>query len=149
LQLKFFEKFSDSNISRLILSDSFSPIFQYIENPEMLFGKKIFELTAFQMKTCSYGRSFLNIFKNATKEIPDYVAKDPDLLIEFYESQKHDSKKQTKARQGEGGTTYFGANRRDINALASDDEKPVSLSEEIKKRGGKLDMQEMMKLHGV
>jgi hypothetical protein len=33
--------------------------------------------------------------------------------------------------------------------MADKDERQVSLSEEIKKRGGKIGMEEMMKLHGV
>ena len=107
------------------------------------------EMTTFQIKLCSYAKSFLNIFKNSTKEIPNYIAKDPDLLIEFYESQKNETNKNSKARQGDGATTYFGANSRDIGLLAEKDEKTVSLSEEIKKRGGKIGMEEMMKLHGV
>ena len=149
LQADFFKRFSDSNISKLVLSDEFSPIFSFSENPEMIFGKPIKDMTAFQIKLSSYAKSFSNIFKNSTKDIPNYVAKDPDLLIEFYEAQKNDSKKQSKGKQGEGGTTYFGANKKDIDMLANDDEKPISLSNELKKHGGKLDMQEMMKLHGV
>lgn len=149
MQSDFFKKFSDSSISKLALSDEFSPFFSFVEDPKLIFGKSMIEMTTFQIKLCSYAKSFLNIFKNSAKEIPNYIAKDPDLLIEFYESQKNETNKNSKARQGDGATTYFGANSRDISLLAEKDEKAVSLSEEIKKRGGKIGMEEMMKLHGV
>lgn len=149
LQADFFKKFSDTAISKLVLSDDFSPLFSFVEDPRLIFGKPMIEMTAFQIKLCSYGKTFLNIFKNTTKDIPNYVAKDPDLLIEFYEAQKNETNKNSKAKQGSGGTTYFGANKNDINMMANKDETQVSLSEEIKKRGGKIGMEEMMKLHGV
>jgi hypothetical protein len=96
----------------------------------------------------SFGRYFLNIFKNSQKEIPENVAKDPELLVNFYQNQKTE-RPQTKSQHGEGGSAYFGANEEDIETLKSDNERAVNLSEEVKKRGGSLNMQEMMKLHGV
>jgi hypothetical protein len=148
-QKKFFERFSDSNISKLALSDDFSPLLFHTKTPQTIFGKSIKEMTAFQIKLCSYGRSFLTIFENCAKDIPPSVAKNPDLLIEFYEAQKNDSKRPNKNKNGDGATTYFGANKEDIDILADKDDKKIELSEEIKKRGGKLDMEEMMKLHGI
>ena len=68
--------------------------------------------------------------------------------MNFYQSQRSDSKT-TKSREGQGASTYFGASREDIEALKSDNEKSIDLSEEVKKRGGSLNMQQMMELHGV
>ena len=68
--------------------------------------------------------------------------------MEFYEASKN-TQKRTKAAEGDGGTTYFGATEDDINVMKNDDETAVSLSKELQKRGGKLDMEQMMKMHGV
>ena len=148
LQQGFFEKFQDDNISKAVLSDYFSMYLPFCEDVLGVFGKPLKDLTNYQLKLISYGRYFLNIFKNTAKSIPENVAKDPELLMNFYQSQRSDSKT-TKSREGQGASTYFGASREDIEALKSDNEKSIDLSEEVKKRGGSLNMQQMMELHGV
>jgi len=150
LQNVFFKKISDDNISRAVLSPFFGPYLSYAEDVLGMFGTPLKNLTAFQLKMLSYARSFLNIFKNTQKDIPEYVAKDPELLLEFYEAQKNDGKqRKTKASEGSGGTTYFGANKQDIESIKESDQEAVVLSEEIKNKGGKLDMKQMMELHGL
>lgn len=149
LQHEFFEKFQDDNISRAVLSEYFSMYLPFCEDVLGVFGKPLKDLTNYQLKLISFGRYFLNIFKNTAKTIPENIAKDPELLMSFYQSQKSDSTSNARSREGEGGSTYFGASNEDIEALKSDNEKTIDLSEEVKKRGGSLNMQEMMELHGV
>ena len=150
LEGAFFKKFSDDNISRSVLSTFFAPYLPYSEDVLGMFGVPLKSLTAFQLKTLSYSRTFLNIFKNSQKEIPEYVSKDPELLLEFYEAQKNNNnQRKTKASEGSGGTTYFGANKQDIESIKESDEEAIRLSDEIKKKGGKLDMKQMMELHGL
>jgi len=147
LQKEFFEKFSDDSISRAVLSEYFSMYLPFCEDVLGVFGKPLRELTNYQLKLISYGRYFLNIFKNCSKKIPDNVAKDPDLLIGFYQNQREDTGVKTKT--DEGASTFFGADKKDIEMLKSENEDAVDLSEEIKKRGGAMNMKEMMELHGV
>lgn len=150
LQSQFFKKMSDENISKAALSDYFSPYLAYSEDVFGMFGKPLKDLTSFELKLLTYARTFLNIFKNCTKEIPEAVSKDPELLFEFNNAQKNEaSGRKTGASEGSGGTTYFGANKSDIEQLKNTDENPLLLSEEIKKKGGSLDMKQMMELHGV
>jgi len=149
-QKYFFEKFDDKNISKAALSGFYSPYLAFAEDTFAVYGKALIHLTSFQIRLISYSRSFLNIFKNTQKQIPDYIAKDPELLIEFWEAQKEGSNKRpSKATEGSGGTTHFGANENDLQILAESDETVVSLEKEIKSKGGKLDMEQMMKLHGL
>ena len=56
----------------------------YCENVHDMYGKPIKDLSAFELKLLTYARTFLSIFKNATKEIPNHVAKDPELLLDFH-----------------------------------------------------------------
>lgn len=148
LQKEFFEKFQDSSISKAVLSDYFSMYLPFCEDVLGVFGKPLAELTSYQLKLISFGRYFLNIFKNSQKEIPDNIAKDPELLVDFYQSQKSDSGRKD-ASSGDGGSTYFGATKEDIETIKKEDENAVVLSDEIKKKGGSLNMQQMMELHGL
>jgi hypothetical protein len=148
LQKDFFEKFNDSNISRAVLSDYFSMYLPFCEDVIGVFGKCLADLTSYQLKLISFARYFLNIFKNSQKEIPDNIAKDPELLISFYQNQRNERSK-TKAQSSEGGSAYFGATKEDLQDIKSNDERVVDLNEEVKKQGGSLNMEQMMKLHGV
>ena len=147
LEGKFFNRMSDENISKAVLSPFFSPYMPYSEDVLNMFGEPLKNLTAFQLKMISYARSFLNIFKNSQKEIPDHIAKDPDLLIDFYNSQKTENN--TKNQGQSDATTYFGANKSDIEQLKNDDQEAIILTDEIKKKGGSLNMKDMMDLHGL
>ena len=148
LQKDFFEKFEDSKISEAVLSDYFSMYLPFCEDVMGVFGKPLADLTSYQLKLISFGRYFLNIFKNSQKEIPDNVAKDPELLISFYQNQKNERSK-TRAQSSEGGSAYFGASKEDIEDIKLNDERAIDLTEEVKKQGGSLNMEQMMKLHGV
>ena len=147
LEGKFFNRMNDENISKAVLSPFFSPYMPYSEDVLNMFGEPLKNLTAFQLKMISYARSFLNIFKNSQNEIPDHIAKDPDLLIDFYNSQKTENN--TKNQGQSDATTYFGANKSDIEQLKNDDQEAIILTDEIKKKGGSLNMKDMMDLHGL
>ena len=149
LQKDFFQKFSDDNISKSVLSDHFSLYLPFCEDVLGVFGKPLRDLTTYQLKLISYARYFLNIFKNCQKKIPDNIAKDPELLISFYESSKDSENRKGASMADEGGSTHFGASKEDIEAIKREDENAIELSEEIKKRGGSLNMQQMMELHGL
>jgi hypothetical protein len=148
LQKKFFTKFQDDQISKAVLSEYFSMYLPFCEDVIAVFGKPLVKLTNYQLKLISYGRYFLNIFKNTSKEIPENISKDPELLISFHQSQRSDNNN-SKSREGSGGSTYFGANENDIKSIKNENETAVDLSEEVKKRGGSMNMEEMMKLHGL
>ena len=64
--------------------------------------------------------------------------------------QKDESKRNRgKASEGDGGTTYFGANKQDIQYMKSEGEDAIDLTKEMKKKGGSMNMKEFMDLHGV
>jgi len=148
LQRDFFEKFKDSSISKAVLSDYFSMYLPFCEDVLGVFGKPLADLTSYQLKLISFARYFLNIFKNSQKDIPDNIAKDPELLVDFYQSQRSDSSRKDRSSE-DGASTYFGATKEDIEAIKKEDENAVILSDEIKKKGGSLNMKQMMELHGL
>ena len=67
LQKKFFTKFQDDQISKAVLSEYFSMYLPFCEDVIAVFGKPLVKLTNYQLKLISYGRYFLNIFKNTSK----------------------------------------------------------------------------------
>ena len=147
LEGQFFDRMNDGNISKAVLSPFFGPYMPYSEDVLNMFGEPLKNLTAFQLKMISYSRSFLNIFKNSQKDIPDHVAKDPDLLIDFYNSQKTENKGKNNGEAD--ATTYFGADKDDIQQLKAEDQDAITLGDAIKKKGGSLNMKDMVELHGL
>ena len=145
----FFKRMNEKNISKAVLSPFYSPYLAYSEDPMGLFGVPLKNLTAFQLKMLTYARTFLNIFKNSQKEIPENIAKDPELLMSHYEAQKNNTQPKGRGSEGDGGTTYFGANKDDIEQMKTEDEEAIDLSKAVEDSGGSMSMEDLMKLHGI
>jgi len=86
--------------------------------------------------------------------------KDPDSLIEWMNSanqaeemmEKLDGRGKEKEGKEKvsGATSLVGATKKDLEYLGIDTEtQGISLSEQAKKKGGTLDMRDMLKIHGV
>lgn len=144
-----FESFSEENIQYTILEDFYSPYLSFAEDSMQFYGKPFCELTYNQVRLIVYTRIFKNIF-DTNENIPESIRKDPAKLLEFGSSSKEErDKAKDKLSQGAAGT-LVGAKDEDYEYLGI--EKPkggVSLHEEAKKKGGTLNMQDLMKLHGV
>lgn len=135
---------SDLNIQNIVLQDFFNIYLSGCENPYHFFGKFIHQLTAYQMKLLLYGRIFNNIFQYHD-DIPDDIRKDPQAIFDFVDSKKN--RENFQSQNKDGATAIFGATSSDLEILDPSARK-VSLSEEIKKSGGSLNMEQMMKLMG-
>ena len=140
--------FSDSKIQKLVLEDFFNYYMPYCEDPLHFYGKPIVNLTYNQLRLILYARYFKNIISNNDK-IPDQYKKDPDKLIDYINAnEKAKEKMQQKDSQA---TSIVGATKEDYKYINMDkgNTKSVSLAEEAKKKGGSLDMKDLMKLMGV
>jgi hypothetical protein len=151
-QAGVYNRYKDDNISKAVLMDFFSPFLPFSESPMDLFGKPAAHLTVFQLKLITYSRLFFNIFKNY-QDIPNMIRYDPEAILRFVESKSKDdgSTRHSTAKtekKDNSATTYFGANKDDIGKLKASDEKVVSLSDEVKKHGGRMTMEQMMKMMG-
>ena len=144
-----FSSFSEESIQYTILEDFYSPYLSFAEDSMQFYGKPFCELTYNQIRLIVYTRVFKNIFDN-NENIPDKIRKDPAKLLEFGSSSKEErDKAKEKLERGDGGT-LVGAKDEDYEYLGV--EKPrgaISLHEEAKKKGGTLNMDDLMKLHGV
>jgi hypothetical protein len=146
---QIFEGFTEENIQYTILEEFYNPYLSFAEDSMQFYGKPFCALTYNQIRLIVYTRVFKNIF-DSNENIPESIRKDPAKLLEFGSSSKEErDKAKDKLSQGAAGT-LVGAKDEDYEYLGI--EKPkggVSLHDEAKKKGGTLNMQDLMKLHGV
>ena len=142
------DRLSEINIQKSALRPFFSMYLSYCENPSDFYGKPLVDLSVFQIKLVLFGKVFQSIFQHVD-DIPDGIKEDPEKLLAFSESKSNSNNKKGKPfiDENAAGSTVFGGTKEDLNDLGGD-VKTVSLSDEIKKAGGKLDMEQMMKLAG-
>ena len=144
-----FKSFNEENIQYTILEDFYNPYLSFAEDSMQFYGKPFCNLTYNQIRLIVYTRVFKNIFDN-NENIPDNIRKDPAKLLEFGGSSREERDKVSEKLSNGSAGTLVGATDEDYENLGI--EKPkggISLHEEAKKKGGTLNMEDLMKLHGV
>ena len=111
------------------------------------YGKPIIELSVYQLRVALYGKMFFNIFQN-TQDIPDNIRDNPEKLMAFAETKQNADSHKGGVRDDADVSAIFGATKGDMQALDLGNSANVSLSEEAAKHGGKLNMEQMMRLAG-
>lgn len=149
IQSKLTEKISELEIQKAVLRPFFSMYLSFCENPHDFFGKPLIDLSVFQIRLALFGRVFYSIFQY-TEDIPDGIRDDPERLLAFSESKNNKDKGKGKSfiDDNAAGSAVFGGTQEDVKDIAESGGKTVRLSDEIKKAGGKLSMEQMMKLAG-
>jgi hypothetical protein len=116
------------------------------ENIGQFYGKPVVDLTIYQLKVAVYGRMFYNIFQNVP-DIPENIKDNPQQLLAFSEAKMSSNNNSGGIDENSDATAVFGATKEDIDTVAGKG-KTVSLSKELEKHGGKLNMEQMMRLAG-
>ena len=147
IQQKIAVNLADAVIQQAVLRPFFSMYLPSCENPSEFYGKAVIDLTIPQLKVASYGRMFSNIFQNVS-DIPDNIKEDPEKLLAFADSQFNKGSNSGGLREDADASAIFGATKEDIKTVAGSEGKTVSLSEELEKHGGQLNMEQMMRLAG-
>tara|TARA_Y100001963_G_scaffold158817_1_gene259846 strand:+ start:37 stop:1047 length:1011 start_codon:yes stop_codon:yes gene_type:complete len=146
-------KFDSSVIKRVALSPLFLNFFYLCDdNAVNFYGKPIIELTFYQTEVFSHGLQFKNILSDTKNKPPDDIANDPDKLIEWAEANKNAQEVLDKSEdKGEGSaSSLVGATPEDLKHLGIDmNTEGISLEKAAADKGGSLNMQDLMKLHGV
>jgi len=140
------KRLTDSTIQKAVLRPFFSMYLSLCEDVNGFYGKPITELTIYQLRVVLFGRMFYNIFQY-TDNIPDHIKDDPEKLLSYSESQRNDGKNSGGLKDDADASAVFGATKEDMQNIKAQ-KGNVSLSEEAKKAGGKLDMKQMMRLAG-
>jgi hypothetical protein len=148
IQSEMSSRANDVNLQMAALRPFFSMYLSQCENLGLFYGKPVINLSVFQLKLALYGRMFHNIFQNVDN-IPDNIREDPEKLMSFAESQTNKSSSKKFIKDDSDASVVFGANKEDMNIIAPDSKNnTVSLSEEMRKAGGTLNMEQMIKLAG-
>jgi hypothetical protein len=119
------------------------------EDVSSFYGKPIIHLSVYQLKLALYARVFYNIFQY-NDDIPNGIKKDPSALLRFAESKRNGQGNKTLSKirnQDSGATAVFGATKEDLSYVDSQ-AKQINLNDEVKKKGGRLNMDDMIKLMG-
>ena len=149
-------RFSALNLKRVSLSPFFMNHFYLCDdNPLNFFGKPIVGLTFNQCDLFSYGKYFKHILSEMKNPPSDDMMDDPDKLIELFNVGKNAEKILEKSAGKEGAaTTVVGATKEDLERMGiskttQEGENVVNLNEVAAKKGGNLNMEDLIKLHGV
>ena len=144
IQKEIQDRLTDAVIQKAVLRPFFSMYLSLCEDISGFYGKPVTELTIYQLRVALFGRMFFNIFQY-TDDIPENIKDDPEKLLAYSENQKN---KDTSAiKDDAAGSAVFGATKEDVSNLGGT-EGGVSLTEEAKKHGGQLNMEQMMRLAG-
>ena len=150
-------KFNANNLKKISLAGYFSNIFYLCQDdPYIFYGKPLVELSFYQIELFSYGRYFKGIFTNSKTRPPEYIMTDPEKLIEWYEGSKNVEEVMNRnskvAQKDNVATSVVGATSEDMKRLGlkkDNETAEIDLNKEAAKKGGKLDMQDLIKLHGL
>ena len=148
------KKFGSMNLKKISLSGFFSNLFYLCEdNAHVFFGKPLVELTFYQIELFGYGRYYKSLMENSEAKVPDDVKEDPEKFVEWFESTKNAREtldKSKNAGQDGSATSLVGATPEDLKRLGLDNpNETISLAKKAAEKGGRLNMEDMMKLHGM
>ena len=91
--------------------------------------------------------------ENSESKPPDDIVKDPDKMVEWFDSTKSAKEVLDKSKNAgaEGSaTSLVGATKEDLKRLGLDNPaETINMAKKAAEKGGKLSMDDMMKLHGM
>ena len=148
------KKFDSKSLKKLSLSGFFTNLFYLCENNAYsFFGKPLVQLTFYQIEVFGYGRYYKSLIENSTSKPPDEIATNPEKMVEWFESSKSAKETLEKSKvAGQDGSaqSLVGATKQDLKRLGLDNpEETINLAKKAAEKGGRLNMEDMMKLHGV
>ena len=151
---KLLRDFSPTNLKKVSVSPFFVNSFCMVEdNPYQFYGKPMIKLTFYQTDLLLYGKYFRSLLSEMKVKPSQDVMDDPDKLIEHFNISKNTSKLMDKRSKEGGATTIVGATREDLKAMGlksdSGNDNTIDLGKAADKKGGSLNMQDLLKLHGV
>ena len=148
------KKFDSNNLKKISLSPFFTNLFYLCENnAHVFFGKPLVNLTFYQIELFGYARYYKSLMDNSETQVPDDVKEDPEKMVEWFDSTKsarETLEKSKNAGQDGSATSLVGASKQDLKRLGLDNpNETINLAKKAAEKGGKLNMEDMMKLHGM
>ncbi len=145
----FANDFSDINLKKIVLQDFFQSAYYLSNNLFEFFGKPICTLTNYQLSLSAYGNYYKTILSSENRPPEEFLA-DPIKLEEWYNGRNSAEKVLEKTNKIEGGNvSLVGATEEDLKFLGYEQTGAVSLMKATEDAGGMMDMEALMKLHGI
>ena len=148
------KKFGSDSLKKISLSGFFTNLFYLCsDDAHVFFGKALVNLTFYQIELFGYGRYYKSLMENSETQVPDDVKETPEKLVEWFDSTKsarETLEKSKNAGQDGSATSLVGATPEDLKRLGLDNpNETISLAKKAAEKGGRLNMEDMMKLHGI
>tara|TARA_R110000765_G_scaffold189462_1_gene294844 strand:+ start:864 stop:1901 length:1038 start_codon:yes stop_codon:yes gene_type:complete len=145
----FTEDFSHKNLKRIALTHSFLNLYHLCsDRVSELFGVPVVKLTFFQSEIFGTSKYFKSILNDAKHKPTEEMYGEPDLLLDWMESNSGGKVDIEGKMEEKAGVSYVGATKEDLKDLGVDENNTISFSKEAAKKGGSLDMKDIMKMHG-
>lgn len=144
-------RFTSDNLKKIAISPFFLNSYSLCsDNPFYFYGKPVIQLTFHQIELFSYGRYYKNILSETT-DIPPEAEDDPDKLVEFFEARKNAKELMEKSGKDGMNTSIAGLSNEDRKRLGIEENTAgaIDLAKEAKKKGGRLNMEDMLRLQGL
>ena len=139
------QRLNESNIQHTVLRDFFNMYMSQTEDVSSFYGKPIIELSVYQLKLAIYARVFFNMFQYH-EDIPETMKKDPTAIFDFVERKKDNGAK-SHINTEKRASAIFGATKEDLEII-DPNARTVNLSDEISKKGGVMNMDDLIELMG-
>ena len=148
------KKFNSNELKKLSLAGFFTNLFYLCENNAYsFFGEPIVKLTFYQVELFGYARYYKSLLENSENKPPDDISQDPEKMVEWFDSTKSAKEVLDKSKNAgvEGSaTSLVGATKEDLKRLGLDNpNETINMAKKAAEKGGKLNMDDMMKLHGM
>lgn len=146
---EFYERFSTNQVKRITACSFLMNIYHLSnDNPYYFYGKFVKDLTTFQANLFSQAKYFKNLVSSrAESSPPEDVAEDPDKMIEWYDSIGEVTTNNVNQEDGALGVGHTGASQSELQKMAGGSAK--SITDVAMKKGGKLNKEDFLKMHGI
>jgi hypothetical protein len=147
-------KFKSKALRLVSVSGFYTNLFYLCENNAYVFyGKPLVHLTFYQVELFGYGRYYKSMVENSDNKPPEEISRNPQKLVEWFESSKSAKetldKSQASGKEG-SAMSLVGASKEDLKRLGLDNpNETINLAKKAAEKGGRLSMDDLMKLHGV
>lgn len=145
-----YKEITDSAIQKIVLQEFFNLYMPFCESPLEFFNKSVCDLSYNQLRLLIYARFFKNIFQQ-NENMPIEIRQDPDKIMDYINANENAKKLRDKNASKENrAESLVGATKEDLEYLniTKPGQKTLSLSDEAKKKGGSLSMDDMLKIFG-
>lgn len=139
------QRLNENNIQHAVLRDFFNMYMSQTEDISSFYGKPIIELSVYQLKLAIYAKVFFNMFQYH-EDIPERIKQDPSAIFDFVERKKNNGSKSNIDTE-KGASAVFGATKEDLEII-DPSARNISLSDEISKNGGTMNMDQLIELMG-